>query len=138
MKPITKEWFKSSDSDLLLIGEIIENEALTHMVAFHAQQAVEKCLKAILEEHSEIPKIHNLKTLVKFVEKVGFALDIDVHIIEQLDMLYIESRYPGEFGLLPSGKPTIEEAKVFYESAKYIYETTTKMLESGTCGTGGS
>jgi HEPN domain-containing protein len=42
MKKATKEWFESAESDLLLIHEIHSNENLTHLVAFHAQQAVNK------------------------------------------------------------------------------------------------
>ena len=42
MKKTTKEWFNSAESDLLLIQEISSNENLTHLSAFHAQQAIEK------------------------------------------------------------------------------------------------
>jgi HEPN domain-containing protein len=38
-----------------------------------------------------------------------------------LDELYIESRYPGDFSLLPSGKPTQEDAQEFYAFALSIY-----------------
>ena len=41
-------------------------------------------------------------------------------------MKYIDSRYPGELGLLPDGKPSLEEAKGFYEFAKNIHETKTQ------------
>ena len=37
MKKITKEWIQSAESDLLLIQEIISNQLLTHLAAFHAQ-----------------------------------------------------------------------------------------------------
>ena len=34
---------------------------LSHIVAFHAQQCVEKVFKAVLEEHKiEVPRIHSL------------------------------------------------------------------------------
>jgi len=46
MKKITKDWLASAECDLLLIQEIISNENLTHLSAFHAQQAVEKSFKA--------------------------------------------------------------------------------------------
>ena len=47
MTKITAEWLKAANDDLLVIESIIKNEFLTHMVAFHAQQCVEKCFKAI-------------------------------------------------------------------------------------------
>ena len=51
---------------------------------------------------------------------------IDIFINEELlsafDDLYIDSRYPGNFGLMPYGKPTLEDAEEFYELARDIYE----------------
>lgn len=130
MKTITVEWLKAAESDLLLIGEILHNEVLTHLAAFHAEQAIEKCLKAICEEYDEVPKIHNLKTLLKNVKNLGFFIDVDIKTIEQLDMLYIDSRYPGEFGFLPNGKPTVETVKEFYDTASKTYADVKLFLES--------
>lgn len=50
MKSISAAWLSAANDDLVLIQEIIRNETLTHMVAFHAQQAIEKSFKALLEE----------------------------------------------------------------------------------------
>ena len=47
---------------------------------------------------------------------------INEEILSAFDDLYIDSRYPGNFGLLPYGKPTIEDAKEFYELAEDIYQ----------------
>ena len=45
--------------DLKVIQEIIDNESLTSMTAFHSQQSIEKSLKAILEyNNQDVPKIH--------------------------------------------------------------------------------
>ena len=41
------------------------------------------------------------------------------------------SRYPGESGLLPQGKPDIDEAKEMYEFANQVYIKISKMLEKG-------
>ena len=45
-----------------------------------------------------------------------------------LDSLYIEARYPGELGLLPDGRPTIDDARRFYEYAKWVFETVSGKL----------
>jgi HEPN domain-containing protein len=69
MKKSTKEWFKSSESDLLLIKEINSNENLTHLSAFHAQQAIEKSFKAVIEEFDiGFIKTHSLETLYNIVK----------------------------------------------------------------------
>jgi len=51
MKAVAKEWLIAAYDDLKVIGHLSGDDGLTHMVAFHAQQAVEKGLKAIMEEH---------------------------------------------------------------------------------------
>jgi HEPN domain-containing protein len=46
---------------------------------------------------------------------------MDAEMADLLDKLYIDTRYPGDFGLLPDGKPTSEKARVLYRFAKNIY-----------------
>jgi len=57
-------------------------------------------------------------------------LEVDREILTDLDDLYIESRYPGEFGLLPNGKPTREDAQRFYRFAQSLYEQIKRLLEA--------
>jgi HEPN domain-containing protein len=61
-------------------------------------------------------------------------LEIDMEILTDLDGLYIESRYPGELGLLPNGKPTRPEAQQFYDCAKSVYEQVKRSLNAGQQG----
>jgi HEPN domain-containing protein len=122
MKKATGEWLKSAEMDLDNVAEIIHLEHLTPVAAFHSQQCVEKCLKAVLEEHSKkVPKDHSTLRLYGLVKNL-MALDVDMGVLTDLDDLYIESRYPGELGLLPSGKPTLIHARKFFEVAKSLYD----------------
>jgi len=129
MKSLSQEWLKAAQDDLAVIEKIIHEASLAHMVAFHAQQCIEKSLKAIGEERSlELPKIHKLKTLT---ERIGIDLSGFDHAedyLHLLDELYIESRYPGDFGLLPNGKPTLEDAQEFYHFAKSVYSNVQNAL----------
>jgi hypothetical protein len=43
--------------------------------------------------------------------------------------LYIDARYPGDFGLLPNGKPGIAEALLFQQAAKEIYDRVCNHLK---------
>jgi HEPN domain-containing protein len=89
-------------------------------VAFHSQQAVEKSLKALLVfQNIDVPKTHSLNKLFKMCEAYIDLKNTD--LVHLLDSLYIESRYPGDMGLLPYGKPTLQDAKMFYDFAKNIY-----------------
>ena len=64
MRTVTLGWLKSAYSDLIVIKEIVDNEYVTHMVAFHSQQSIEKSLKAILEFNGKtVPKKHDLLLL---------------------------------------------------------------------------
>ena len=110
-KKMAIEWLKSVYSDLLTIEQIIGDEFLTHIVAFHSQQAIEKSLKSILEfQTKNVPKIHKLQTLI---DSINLNLNVNDEVIQLLDKLYIDSRYPGDFGLLPYGKPTLKDAQEF-------------------------
>ena len=129
MKRITKEWLNAARDDLRVADKIISDETLTHMVAFHSQQCIEKALKAVMEEcDMELVRIHNLQRLLELV-KNHVTIDVDIVLIEMMDKLYIDSRYPADFGLLPDGKPDIEDAEAFYNAAKRIYEVVKIHLE---------
>jgi len=100
------------------------------MVAFHAQQAVEKTLKAALEE-SDIAafKTHSLTRLYSLLTP-HISLSVKQDMLDRLEAVYIQSRYPGEMGLLPYGKPTLTEAKEFYGFAQQLYNQIQTELES--------
>ncbi len=71
MKNIVKDWLISAEGDLLLIQEIVTIENLTHLSAFHAQQAIEKSFKAIVEEFElGFIKTHSLETLYNQVKQI--------------------------------------------------------------------
>lgn len=102
----------------------------TCATSFHAQQSVEKCLKAILEEYdTKVLRTHNLD---KLFSKISPYLKIDFNesTVDKLNSLYIDSRYPGAFGFLPNGKPTLEDIDEFYIFAKFIFDVVKKFLES--------
>ena len=122
MKFIASEWLKSADDDINTIKAIIDDESLTHIVAFHSQQCIEKSFKAMVDEFElASQKIHNLITLNETISSV-YQFDFDEDKLGLLNKLYLDSRYPGDLGLLPNGKPSIEVAKGFQELAKEIYE----------------
>lgn len=126
-KLLTKEWLRAASDDILLLSEIKDNAQLTSIIAFHSQQAVEKSLKALLcYKDEEIPKIHSLNKLVSLSH---FTIkNEDGQIINKLDKLYIDSRYPGDLGLLPYGKPTCADAIEFYDFARAVFDSICELL----------
>lgn len=117
MKEITKQWIKFASTDIKCSKKSLSDDFLTNIVAFHSQQTVEKCFKAILEEKGvKLTRIHNLVRLYAMVKKfIAFPIDLDK--LTTLDEVYTTSRYPGEYGLLPGGKPSKAEAETMYQYA---------------------
>ncbi len=129
MKAITEQWLKAADDDLRVMARIASDEHLTHMVAFHSQQCIEKSLKAVIEEYElGHVRIHNLGRLFEIV-RPKMTVDADVVLIEKLDKLYIDARYPGELGLLPDGKPTHTDAQQFYDCALSVHKQVKRVLD---------
>jgi len=130
MREITKNWLEAASLDLENITLILENARLTGHVAFHAQQAIEKSLKALIEENGDrVPKVHSLSKLFALCSTY-IDIQINEDLITALDSLYIESPYPGEFGLLPEGKPTGKQAQLFFNDASEVYRAVKNKLES--------
>ena len=130
MKKITLEWLNSAKDDLLIITKIIDDVSLTHQVAFHAQQAVEKSIKSVIEEFEiDFIKTHSLETLFGKIQ--GFInIPIEIEILKKLDQLYIDARYPGDIGLLQDGKPSIIDAVEFQQAAENTYITILNILKN--------
>ena len=121
MKKQAEGWIDFAEKDILTISEIINNHALTNVVAFHCQQAIEKYFKAyILDSKKLIIKYHNLLALYGIIKEI-IDLDIDEDLLSIINDIYLESRYPGEIGLLDNNSmPTIEQANQFFNFTKEI------------------
>lgn len=123
MNNVTNDWLLAAADDLAAIEAMLPNNQLTNIIAFHAEQAVEKAFKGLRELFGlRIPRTHDLLLLYD---------GLSAHIVAQedsldtLNELYIDARYPGDMGLLPHGKPTQEEADEFYRFAKMVVTTAT-------------
>ena len=73
-------------------------------------------------EHRRIAaiKTHNLERLYRYVEN---QIEVDEEFLRLVNELYIESRYPGDMGLLSSGKPTLEDAGEFHTPSSGMFST---------------
>jgi len=122
MKESTRDWLLAANDDLASIEILLKDVNLTNIIAFHAQQAIEKILKAVIEEFElGFLKTHNLQTLLSKVSN-KIKLNYNELLIIEIDQLYIDARYPGDFGLFPNGKPSISDAMSYYQQAKELKE----------------
>lgn len=127
MKPITREWLNAANDDIIAMEVMFGREEITNMVAFHAQQAIEKSFKAIVEEFNlGNLKTHHLESL--YAKILPLLSGFNETILAELDTVYIESRYPGDLGLMPHGKPSVEEAAIYSQEAIKIKEQVEAFL----------
>jgi len=126
MKKQGENWILLANKDLYAASILLKDDyPLTNIVAFHCQQAIEKYLKAFLIEN-DIPviKTHDLIKLNSMINEVK-NLGLDERELITINEVYIESRYPGELGLLPDGMPSFEQAKGFL----YFAEEVKRVIE---------
>lgn len=98
MNPIATEFIEKALADF----ETARRElAVTHRpnadaVCFHAQQCVEKLLKAILiHRGAEVKKTHNLLYLLDELDALGDVIDIDRQDLHLLQAGAVDYHYPG-------------------------------------------
>jgi len=92
-----QEWMAHALSDLNLARLGQEQEEILHeQICFHAQQAVEKALKAVLLfKKVDFPLTHDLDELLDIAEKAGITLPPDMMDVGLLTPYAVETRYPG-------------------------------------------
>jgi HEPN domain-containing protein len=95
----TLEWVKKAEEDFSTIEQLfIEGKRLPlAVVCFHAQQCIEKYLKAyLIERNLPFDKIHNLVTLIDQILPVMPEWDIRRDAMGVLTNFAVLSRYPDE------------------------------------------
>jgi len=96
---VAREWTGKADEDLLLadIGLKEGRRCPTSAVCFHAQQCIEKYLKALLVwRRIDFPKTHDIGALLKMIAK---PIGVSVGITKQrrFTAYATVTRYPGDY-----------------------------------------
>ncbi len=98
------EWFVHAQSDLSLARTgRDQKDVLPEQICFHAQQTVEKALKAILlAGRVDFPLTHDLEEILEIVEQCGIAIPAEIGQVGLLTPYAVEARYPGYSGAISS------------------------------------
>jgi len=106
-REFVREWLRKGESDLAAARHLLNGGSeLAYGAAFHAQQAAEKFLKAVLVWHQvEFPKTHDIGRLLDLVGTVDPELARLTREATALTRYGVEIRYPGD---IP--EPTLDEA----------------------------
>ncbi|MBI3947290.1 MAG: HEPN domain-containing protein [Armatimonadetes bacterium] len=83
-------------SDLAIARQQVSADALHEALCFHARQAAEKSLKAVLvREGIVFPYTHDLARLVALVRSTQLACPADLDEVTDLTPYAVQMRYPG-------------------------------------------
>jgi len=96
------DWLRHARGDLALAGVSKTKKLLYEHLCFHAQQAAEKALKAVLVHHgTRIPKSHDLDYLMAQLPE-GVTIPPSLIDLPVLTKYAVQQRYPGEVPPLTS------------------------------------
>lgn len=92
-----EEWLAHAKSDVNLARLAKDHEEIfPEQVCFHAQQAAEKALKAVLlHDQITFPLIHDIEELLEIAIQNGLSMPPDVADAGTLTPYAVEARYPG-------------------------------------------
>lgn len=111
MKALTKEWIKKAEKDIGTARRefAVKKDANWDAVCFHVQQAVEKYLKGMLQEHEiSFSKTHDLSVLLNLLLPEFPELGVLEDDLEWLSAFAVEFRYPGEEAIEEDAKQALK------------------------------
>lgn len=117
------EWVAKAEGDYtMMLSAIRRKNPVTFAACFHAQQCVEKYLKAMLiAKKKTFPKIHDLLQLSVLCEQAGIIVPVAEDSLDRLTKFAVVSRYPGNV-------PTSNQARDALETAKAVRKFARKFL----------
>ena len=128
MKQTTKDWLNIAEDDLLAAKTLVREDRLANLAAFHCQQCLEKCFKALIEERDKpFIKSHDLLRL-QSIANIYLSVP-ELTLLGIINEVYTDARYPGDLGLLPHGKPTVSEIKEFIQFCDAIFSRLLDQLD---------
>jgi HEPN domain-containing protein/predicted nucleotidyltransferase len=121
MRRATEAWVKDTEENLDSAVILLEHKKY-RSACYHAQQCVEKGLKAMILEKGKRPgRTHDIVELMNQIKKLELEAGLSVDEAIFFNSIY-RGRYPTEEGLLPHGEPTPEEARKAVSTARIIWE----------------
>lgn len=123
-----QRWLTFAEQDLRMAALALDAE-IFNQTCFHAQQCVEKCLKACLAAEGELlPRTHLIADLLHQLSASAQAAVADfAQDLVALDQFYIPTRYPDALpGSLLEGLPQKSHADMALATARHCYECTTQ------------
>jgi HEPN domain-containing protein len=95
----TREWIRKAENDFRTAKHLFESgDDYAYGVTFHAQQAVEKYIKAFLVWHQiEFKKTHDIALLLRSLATADPGVSTILAEAVELTPYGVEYRYPGDY-----------------------------------------
>ena len=119
------EWLSSAEEDLLVTETLLKySPTLVSAIAFHAEQAAEKTIKAyLIKSDIKLIKTHDFDKLLSLIEdRDEFSAKL-YDLVQVFDKFNVEVRYPDNESI-----PTKEELLEMIECAKEIHDFFKKLF----------
>jgi HEPN domain-containing protein len=97
IRELVEEWLRHARSDLAVARMVDDDQIAPEILAFHAQQAAEKALKALLVQRQvEFPRLHVIGSLLNLCQEAGYeGIELLADSVT-LTRYAVVTRYPGE------------------------------------------
>ena len=123
MNDVTKEWIEKAEGDYHSALRDLRARKYPNYdsAGFHAQQCIEKDLKAILQEKGiRFQKVHDLLALMKLA--LPFVPDMDFYgdMFALLNPFAIAFRYPGQSATREEAKMAVNAMKILHKYLKNV------------------
>jgi HEPN domain-containing protein len=124
-KELVCQWLLKADEDMRASETLASVEPpFPYPACFHAQQAAEKYLKALLTwRQIEFPKTHDIEELLRLIESAHPRVASALAESDQLTPYGVEIRYPGD-----APQPDLDEAARAIELAHSVRDTVMAQL----------
>ncbi len=118
-----KKWIRKAENDIkVAVDELNTENPVTDAICFHAQQAVEKLLKAFLIFHNKpFRKTHDIAELISLCSKIDrdFEELMDEKIVK-LTIYAVDVRYPEAIDYEPSLREAEEAIEIAEKVRKFV------------------
>ena len=98
MNPLTLEWIEKAENDYAAVQQLLQaSDPLYDIICFHAQQCIEKYLKAWLQEANIlVPRTHNLEELLDIIVQTLPTWSRWQPDFKRITGYAVDPRYPGD------------------------------------------
>lgn len=119
------DWLRRARSDLALAGVSLPRGVLYNELCFHAQQAAEKSIKAVLVYHGiDFRRIHDIDYLLSLLPD-EVPLPPEAEWIIDLTSYAVALRYPGDYE-----EVTVEQYREALAAARRVVNWAERILHA--------